>query len=477
MIESIKNRIWDALKEKSVSLAMLYDSDGKILWHRGRKIKGKSVINGEGFSKTYIEKTIEKTISSNEPIKKDDVLVTLSRDELPYSARILYIKSLLIQFVAPGYYLYIDSGIKHTFTTSDCDLFKLLGQMLGETIVKVRSYKDDPAWFCGTSEAAETIREQIIKYSIEEEPVLLLGETGVGKNHVAELIHRTSGREGRFIVVHTPSLPESLLESELFGHTRGAFTGANETKNGLVQEAERGTLFFDEIAEIPLSFQARLLQLIDVKKYRRLGDAHEYNTDTRIVAATNRHLEDEVKHQRFRKDLFFRLHVLPINIPPLRNRKEDIPFLVEQYQHYLKGKQTDQSFLQVLTQYDWPGNARELINLLKRAGIHCPSPITGPDIQSLLISGQPGDSFPQPDLLEHFQEDIASGKSFWETIWKEFLNREISRQNVLTLLKKYFNDNHNNLKSMSRQLNIDEKEYPRFVSALHKYKVHPGKNG
>lgn len=473
MIESIKNRIWDNLKEKDVSLAMLYDNEGKILWHRGRKIKGKTVHHGEGFSKSFIQ----KTISGNEPVNEESVVITLSGESLPYSARILYIKSLLILPVAPGFFLYIDSGVKHAFTPGDLEIFHMMAQMLGETIINVRSNTAETGGFCGSGPIARTIREQIIKYAIEEEPVLLLGETGVGKNYVAELIHRTSGRKGKFVVVHTPSIPESLFESELFGHKKGAFTGASETKKGLVGEAEGGTLLFDEIAEIPLSFQAKLLQLIDVKKYRALGDSTERTADVRIVAATNRGLEDEVNEKNFRKDLFYRLNVLPIEIPPLRDRKEDIPEIVEQYRHFLKEKPIDDDarFIQTLQDHPWPGNVRELINVLKRAGIHLPAPVTASGLADLLknnISTVPAGTDPN----HHIQFQIAEGKSFWDTAWKEFLDREIGRKDMLALLKHYFHESGSNLKTMSKNLNIEEKDYPRFVSALHKYKIHPSKS-
>jgi transcriptional regulator with PAS, ATPase and Fis domain len=290
------------------------------------------------------------------------------------------------------------------------------------------------------------------------------------------LVHRTSGRKGKFVVVHTPSIPETLFESELFGHKKGAFTGAGESKKGLVEEAAGGTLFLDEIAEIPISFQAKLLQLIDVKKYRVVGDSNENQADIRIIAASNRLLEEEVKQQRFRKDLFFRLSVLPIEIPPLRERKEDIKDIVNQYRYLLKGKQLDDSSWQVLYQYHWPGNVRELINLLKRAGIHLETTVIGKEIEAILQGNKLEEPVNHDFSSDRFYKAIAEGKSFWDSIWKEFLNREISRRDVLRILSKYYEENGHNLKAMSRSLNIKEKDYPRFISALHKYNVHPGKD-
>jgi len=471
MIESIKTKLWNLLKEKEVSLAMLYDKKGRILWHRGRKIKGKTIHEGEGFSKS----SIEKTIHSGDPIEQEDVIITLSGDGLPLSARILYVKSLIILPVDPHIFLYIDSGIKESFSRSDCEVFKVMGQLLGEMIEQIKKDQTDIGGISGSSEAIQKIRDQVVKYSLEEEPVLLAGETGVGKNHVAELIHRFSGRKGPFAVVHTPSIPETLLESELFGHKKGAFTGAGENKKGMVQEAERGTLFFDEIAEIPSSFQAKLLQLIDTKKYRMLGDTKEMKADVRIVAASNRNLQEEIKQKRFRQDLYYRLNVLPIEIPPLRERKEDIQAIVKEYEKYLRGKKIGPGFWEKVFNHSWPGNVRELIHVLKRAGIQLDGPVIGKEIETIIKNFDTEEDVQPGQFIDEVRQAVNAGKSFWDTAWKYFLNRDVSRREIRTLLEKYFIENHKNLKAMSRCLNIEEKDYPRFISVLHKYDIHPGK--
>lgn len=472
MIESIKAKLWDLLKEKQVSLAMLYDREGRILWHKGRKIKGKTIHEGEGFSKSCIEKTIQ----NHSPVEQADVVITLSGDGLPQSARILYVKSLIVQPVTPNVFLYVDSGIKESFSSSDLEVFKVMGHLLGEMIDNIKKRQQDIGGISGTSEAIQKIRELVIKYSLEEEPVLLLGETGVGKNHIAELIHRFSGRKGPFTIVHTPSIPESLFESELFGHKKGAFTGASDTKKGLAEEAEGGTLFFDEIAEVPISFQAKLLQFIETKKYRVLGDSKEKTADVRILAASNRSLEQETREKRFRDDLFYRLNVLPIEIPPLRTRKEDIRALVKENEIHLRGKSIGEEFWQVVLDHDWPGNVRELIHVIKRAGIQLKNPVMGKEIETIIFH-HPREKAEEEtgSSIEHLREEIRSGKTFWETAWKLFLNRDISRRDLHGFLEKYYIESDKNLKIMSRQLNIDEKDYPRFISALHKYDIHPGK--
>lgn len=471
MIESIKTKLWNLLREKEVSLAMLYDKKGRILWHRGRKIKGKMIHSGEGFSKS----AIEKTIHNGAPIEQEDVIVKLSGEGLPMSARFLYVKSLIILPVVPNIFLYIDSGIKESFTHSDCEVFKVMGQLLGEMIEKIKKDQKEIGGISGTSKAIQNIRDLVVKYSLEEEPVLVLGETGVGKNHVAELIHRFSGRNGPFSVVNTPSIPETLFESEMFGHTKGAFTGANGYKKGLVEAAEGGTLFFDEIAEIPLTFQAKLLQFIDTQKYRMLGNTKEMTADVRIVAASNRCLQEEIKHKRFRQDLYFRLNVLPIEIPPLRERTGDIEAIVSEYEKYLRGKTVGPAFWEVVNNYSWPGNIRELIHLLKRAGIQLDGPVIGKEIDTIIKNSGDVEEGPTTRSMDQVRQTIENGKSFWETAWTEFLNRDISRGDIRVFLEKYYFENQKNLKAMSRSLNIEEKDYPRFISALHKYDIHPGK--
>ena len=470
MIESIKTRLWNLLKEKEVSLAMLYDKDGRILWHRGRKIKGKTITEGEGFSKSCIENTLH----SRDPVEQKDVIISLSGNGLPLSARILYVKSLLIQPVTSNIFLYVDSGIKESFSQSDCDVFKVMGHLLGEMIEQIKQNQRETGGISGSSRMVETIREQVVRYSLEEEPVLLIGETGVGKNHVAELIHRFSGRKGPFVVINTPSIPETLFESELFGHRKGAFTGASENKWGLVREAEGGTLFFDEIAEIPTTFQAKLLQLIDTKKYRTLGDPREKTADVRIVAAGNRDLKEEIELKRFRQDLYFRLNVLPIKIPPLRERKEDIREIVAAYGDHLRGKEVGSGFWEAMLAYDWPGNVREVIHVLKRAGIQLPGPKIDREIESIIKADKAGtDQY--VSFIDDLRMSVSSGQSFWETAWKQFLNRDISRREMMAFLDSYYVESEKNLKTMSQHLNIEEKDYPRFISALHKYAIHPGK--
>ena len=304
--------------------------------------------------------------------------------------------------------------------------------------------------------------------------MLILGETGVGKSHVAQLIHRFSGRPGQFIIVDSPAVPEALFESELFGHARGAFTGADRAKSGLVEAAEGGTLFLDEIADVPLPVQAKLLRFIDTHRFRAVGDPAERHVDVRIIAATNRRLEKEIARKRFREDLFFRLNVLTVEIPPLRERPEDIEALILEHERFLRGKEFGPGFWQAVNQHDWPGNVRELVNMMKRVGIQAPGQVVGAEVEAMLsrrrsISSPGADS----DELARLRAVIKSGESFWDAVWPLFLDREINRNQLRTLLEEWFRECRHSLKELARRLNIPDRQYPRFVSALHRYRVHP----
>lgn len=471
MIQSIKTKLWNLLKEKEISLAMLLDREGKILWHRGRKIYGETVFTGKGFSRSQIIKTLE----SQTEVQQSDIIIGMDGDEMPMSAQALYIKSLMILPLGAGIFLYLDSGVKDPFSPSDIEICRTLSQLLSETFAHLQSPQCQKDSLVGSSPAMDDIRSLALRYAVEEDPVLLTGETGVGKSHLAQWIHRASGRKGRFVVVNTPSIPEPLLESELFGHKRGAFTGAHESRTGYVQEAEDGTLFLDEIAETPISFQARLLQLIETGQYRILGNSAQQVANVRIIAATNRILQKEIQEERFRMDLFYRLNVLPLDISPLRERKEDINALVQQHLELLRGKARADGFGNALLQHSWPGNIRELLHVLKRAGVVCDNPVTAIALQKIINQGVVKTEPEVNSLFAEINEQLQQGVSFWDCAWKQFKEREFSKKDLRCLLIDYYIRGKCNLKETTRLLNIHEKEYPRFITALHKYNIHPAK--
>ncbi|MBI3811225.1 MAG: sigma-54-dependent Fis family transcriptional regulator [Nitrospirae bacterium] len=226
----------------------------------------------------------------------------------------------------------------------------------------------------GKSPAMQNIHRMITKVAQDDKAtVLVQGETGTGKDLAARAIHQMSPRkDAPFIVVNCAAVPKELMESEFFGHEKGAFTGAISAKPGRFELADRGTLFLDEVAEMDANLQGKLLRVLQTMEFERVGGTRTHRVNVRVIAATNKILQEEVRAGRFREDLFYRLNVVPITIPPLRDRKEDIPLLAE---HYLKkleaeGKrkvQLSQEALEALVHYNYPGNVRELGNLLERA--------------------------------------------------------------------------------------------------------------
>lgn len=224
--------------------------------------------------------------------------------------------------------------------------------------------------------------------------VLIHGESGTGKELIARAIHFAGPRSGeRFLSINCGALPENLLESELFGHERGAFTGAVKEKKGLFQEANGGTLFLDEIGETSLPMQVKLLRALQEKRVRKVGGAKEEMVDTRIVTATNRDLEERIREGEFREDLYYRINVIPIDLPALRQRREDIPLLVD---HFIRKYSTEMGIesrkisieaIKMLEGYDWPGNVRELENIVERAlALSANDPITTKDLPVHLLS-------------------------------------------------------------------------------------------
>lgn len=230
-----------------------------------------------------------------------------------------------------------------------------------------------PSGFIAASQPMRELLELLHRAAGARHPVLISGESGTGKELAARALHRASGRDP-FIAVNCGALPENLLESELFGHERGAFTGADRAKPGLFEAAHGGTLFLDEIGELPLPLQPKLLRALEDGEVRRVGSNVSRNLDVRVVAATNRDLEEEVERGRIREDLFWRLNVLQLHIPPLRERPADIPLLAERFLESAREESASplprritSEAMAILTAYSWPGNVRELRNTIQRA--------------------------------------------------------------------------------------------------------------
>jgi len=226
---------------------------------------------------------------------------------------------------------------------------------------------DPPHGFVGQSPQIEAIRRQIERIGNSRSAVLILGESGTGKEVIARSLHNQSPR-GTFVPIDCGSLVGPLMESELFGHVKGAFTGASENKRGLIEMANGGTAFFDEIGDLPLELQVKLLRLLQEREYRPVGSVHRQKVEIRVIAATHRDLAREVERGNFRQDLLYRLKVITMRIPPLRERKEDIPLLAERFLRRSSNAELTQEVADALMLHDWPGNVRELQNCMDCLG-------------------------------------------------------------------------------------------------------------
>lgn len=272
----------------------------------------------------------------------------------------------------------------------DADMLKpLLRQVLVERGRSAPGAQPDTTPLVGGSPVMDEVREFVRAVAPTDETVLIFGETGTGKEVVARQIHAQSTRsEGPFVAMNAACVPRELFESELFGHKRGAFTGAHDDRRGLFREAVGGTLFIDELAELPLESQAKLLRAIETKTIRPVGDSGETEVDVRILAATNRDLWEETQAGRFREDLYFRLQVFPVLVRPLRQRPDDIEPLTTHLLARL-GKsdvQLDPEAFDALREYDWPGNVRELLNVLRRASLFAISSTIDADLVRRMIA-------------------------------------------------------------------------------------------
>jgi DNA-binding NtrC family response regulator len=256
----------------------------------------------------------------------------------------------------------------------------------------------------GRGPGMRQVFDLIIQAAPSRSTILIQGESGTGKELVARAIHSNSPRSERaFVTVNSGNLPPDLLESNLFGHVKGAFTGAVYPKKGLFEIADRGSIFFDEIGNVPLETQPKLLRVMQEREFMRLGGVENIKVDIRIIAATNVDLRQMMEEGRFREDLFYRLHVITVQLPPLRDRKEDLPLLV---QHFLKkyGEENDKAgldlapdALDLMQEYDWPGNVRELENVIERAVVLCPGSRIGVELIPDQVRNRP--SFQIPKIL------------------------------------------------------------------------------
>lgn len=265
----------------------------------------------------------------------------------------------------------------------------------------------------GRSRVLKEVMDKVAKVAPSDATVLLLGETGTGKELVARAIHHLSNRkENSFIKLNCAAIPSGLLESELFGHEKGAFTGAVARKLGRLELADRGTLFLDEIGEIPLDLQPKLLRVLQDQEFERLGGTQTLKVNFRLLAATNRELLESVRHHEFRSDLYYRLNVFPIRIPPLRERREDIRLLVEHFVRKYASRMNKSitsipaKTIEALVQWAWPGNIRELENFVERSVILTPGSVLQAPLSELQTAADEGNRGSSGSLREQERERI-----------------------------------------------------------------------
>lgn len=323
------------------------------------------------ISRSFIPKPVFNTITLIQQLPDSPGIVIISAREDPEERA---------QFLAAGCDAVIYSGLsderlQEVFYTIIAKRSKLQEKSLTGTRALVQPRLTD---FISTSPAMQAFMRVVTRVVKTDVPLLILGETGVGKERLARAIHAEGLRSaGPFITVNCGALPETLLESELFGHEEGAFTGAARSRRGWFELAHRGTIFLDEIGELANHLQVKLLRFLQEHEIQRIGSERSFKIDVRVMAATNRDLEEEVEARSFRKDLYYRLSVMALKIPALRDRIEDIPILAESYINYLRPRIgcevfgiTDEA-QEALQNYSWPGNVRELINVIERAMLLC----------------------------------------------------------------------------------------------------------
>lgn len=357
-----------------------------------------------------------------------------------------------VQAIKSGAFDYITKETLNPDTLSLTILKALEQRQLKRENVRLRaelSRKHSFKNIIGKSRAMREIFRKVQRIAPFKSTVLICGESGTGKEMIAKATHLHSPLCDRaFVTINCGAIPEALLESELFGHVKGSFTGAVRTKKGLFEEADGGTIFLDEIGELALSLQVKLLRVLQERTIRRIGDTSEITIDVRVIAATSRDLLRDVREGRFREDLFYRLNILPITLPPLRQRSEDVPLLVH---HFLRKYATEQGMMDVtpdamelLVQYPWPGNVRELENIVERAVVLSDSNTISPQALPAELR-QAGE-----ELHVHIPADCLSIKSTLKTlvpaIERELIHRALERtSNNRTRAAKLLEISHRSL--------------------------------
>lgn len=335
------------------------------------------------------------------------------------------------------------------------------------------------------------VEEDIASAARSDAKVLLTGETGVGKELVAHAIHQRSTRAaGPMITVNCAGLPDSLLESELFGHARGSFTGAYRDKPGLLEMAPKGTVFLDEVGEMSIRMQVVLLRFLETGEIQRVGaDRSHTRVDVRLITATNRDLQVQIAAGAFREDLYFRLNVIRLQIPPLRERVEDIPLIAEHYldsfsaRHRVARPQFSAAAMEAMVSYRWPGNVRELKNVLERVVLKSngqaiqPSDLPSEVFRSLGQAVRGAEAAASASNEPSTAEVLAAkmmqgGESFWSAVYPLFMARDITRADLRGVILIGLRHTNGNYRLLTQVFNMPETNYKRFLSFLRKHECH-----
>lgn len=338
----------------------------------------------------------------------------------------------------------------------------------------------------GNSSAIQSLREELEFLKHSDAKVLITGESGVGKEVLAKMIHHGSRRaHSPLVSLNCAGVSESLLESELFGHVKGSFTGAYRDKPGLLEEADRGTMFLDEIGEMSLRMQAVLLRFLETGEMQRVGSFVSHRTlDVRIISATNRSLAVQVKSGAFRSDLFYRLNVVHLTIPPLRLRRDDIVPLTMHFlnvlsqQHHTAPPRLSNEAVQQFLAYSWPGNVRELKNSIERMIVRrSGQEVAGSDLppwSNDAWSMQPHADQPARVSVSDqlFEKMTKDGESFWSAVHPAFVARDLTRDTLRELISRGLNQTRGSYKTLLPLFNIKESDYRRFLAFLRKYQIH-----
>ncbi|MBA3638339.1 MAG: sigma-54-dependent Fis family transcriptional regulator [Acidobacteria bacterium] len=334
----------------------------------------------------------------------------------------------------------------------------------------------------GTSSAIRELIEEIGRIATSDAKVLVTGESGVGKELVATAIHRRSPRASRQLVtVNCAGLPETLLESELFGHVKGSFTGAYRDKIGKLELADGGTIFLDEIGEMTLRMQGMLLRFMETGELQKVGsDRVTTRVNVRVIAATNKSLRDMIIKGSFREDLYYRLNVIHLTVPALRDRREDIPPLIEHFlgQFTRNGhipKALAPGTMRLLSEYSWPGNVRELENVIERLVVTGRSEAILPEELPMEVRMHSNVSLrPKRERRRTVADDLykrltEERESFWAAVYPLYMEREITRGNVRDVVRKGLEEARGNYKIVAKMFNMESRDYKRFLNFLRKH--------